>query len=74
MILYYRHEIFPEFSGFPEISRPRRPFSWKSQIRFNIFWGMGGGVVTLDCDLGDFLHSLLILTHQLQLHFVCVYI
>ena len=37
-----RHEIFPEFSGFPEFLRPQRSFSWKSQIRFNIY---GGGVV-----------------------------
>ena len=37
-----RHEIFPEFSGIPEFLRPQRSFSWKSQIRFNIY---GGGVV-----------------------------
>ena len=36
-----RHEIFPEFSGIPEFSQPQRSFSWKSQIRFNIY---GGGV------------------------------
>ena len=34
-----RHEIFPEFS------LPQRSFSWKSQIRFNIYGGGGGGVV-----------------------------
>ena len=38
-----RHEIFPEFSGIPEFLRPQRSFSWKSQIRFNIYGGGGGG-------------------------------
>ena len=42
-LLYLRHEIFPEFSGIPEFLRPQRSFSWKSQIRFNIYGG-GGGV------------------------------
>ena len=42
--LVIRHEIFPEFSGIPEFSRPQRSFSWKSQIRFNIYGGGGGGL------------------------------
>ena len=46
-----RHEIFPEFS------RPQKSFSWKSQIRFNIYGGGGGGC-TLNCDTVYFLHSL----------------
>ena len=37
----FRHEIFPDFSGLPEFSRPQRSFSWKSQIRFNIYGGGG---------------------------------
>ena len=37
-----RHEIFPEFFGIPEFSRPQKSFSWKSQIRFNICVGGGG--------------------------------
>ena len=45
-----RHEIFPEFSGIPEFSRPQRSFSWKSQIRFNIYGG-GGGVPYCVCSL-----------------------
>ena len=46
----YRHEIFPEFSGIPEFYRPQRSFSWKSQIRCNIYGGGGGGVVgTINC-------------------------
>ena len=48
---YIRHEIFPEFSGIPEFSRPQRSFSWKSQIRFNINGG-GGGYHIL-CVLAD---------------------
>ena len=40
-----RHDIFPEFS------RPQRSFSWKSQIRFNIYGGGGGG--TILCVLAD---------------------
>ena len=43
-----RHEIFPEFSGIPEFSRSQRSFSWKSQIRFNIYGG-GGGVPYFVC-------------------------
>ena len=42
----FRHEIFPEFSGIPEFSRPQRSFLWKSQIRFNIYrgqWRSEGG-------------------------------
>ena len=39
----FRHELFPEFSGIPEFFRPQRSFSWKSQIRFNIYGG-GRGV------------------------------
>ena len=39
-----RHEIFPEFS------RPQRSFSWKSQIRFNIYGG-GGGTIYSVCSL-----------------------
>ena len=44
-----RHEIFPEFSGIPEFSRPQRSFSWKSQIRFNIYGG--GGTIYPVCSL-----------------------
>ena len=44
-----RHEIFPEFSGIPEFSRPQRSFSWKSQIRFNIYGGGGGGTIYSVC-------------------------
>ena len=43
-----RHEIFPEFSGIPEFCRPQRSFSWKPQIRFNIYGG-GGGVPYCVC-------------------------
>ena len=50
-ILLYRHEIFPEFSGIPEFSRSRRSFSWKSQIRFNIYGGGGGGTIYCVCSL-----------------------
>ena len=50
--LNIRHEIFPEFSGIPEFSRPQRSFSWKSQIRFNIYGGGGGGGTIL-CVLAD---------------------
>ena len=36
VFILFRHEIIPEFS------RPHRSFSWKSQIRFNIYGGGGG--------------------------------
>ena len=39
-----------DFSGIPEFSRPQRPFSWKSQIRFNIYGG-GGGTIYCVCSL-----------------------
>ena len=42
-----RHEIFPEFSGIPEFSRPQRSFLWKSQIRFNIYGGGGGTIYSV---------------------------
>ena len=42
-----RHEIFPEFF------RPQRLFSWKSQIRFNIYGG-GGGTINCVCPLAVF--------------------
>ena len=47
--ILYRHEIFPEFSGIPEFLRPQRSFSWKSQIRFNIYGGGGGGGWSISC-------------------------
>ena len=37
------------FSGIPEFCRPQRSFSWKSQIRFNIYGGGG----TILCLLAD---------------------
>ena len=40
-----RHDIIPEFS------RPQRSFSWKSQIRFNIYGGGGRGVPYCVCSL-----------------------
>ena len=36
-----------DFSGIPEFSRPQRSFSWKSQIRFNIYGGGGGWGATI---------------------------
>ena len=51
-LLKSRHEIFPEFSGIPEFSPPQRSFSWKSQIRFNIYGGGGGrGTIYSVCSL-----------------------
>ena len=44
--ILFRHEIFSEFC------RPQRSFSWKSQIRFNIYMGGGGGCTIL-CLLAD---------------------
>ena len=44
LYLLNRHEIIPEFY------RPQRLFSWKSQIRFNIYRG-GGGTIYCVCSL-----------------------
>ena len=62
---------FPDFRKFHDLGGHSRG-NRRSGL---IFLGhVGGGGVTLDCDLDYFLHSLQILTHQLQLQFVCVYI
>ena len=37
------------FRNIPEFSRPQRSFSWKSQIRFNIYGGGGGEVPYILC-------------------------
>ena len=63
-----RHEIFPEFSGIPEFSRPQRSFSWKSQIRFNIYGGGGGGYHIL-CVLADRQQCTLELISSLSTYF-----